>query len=303
MVVIGAHLLLAVSLPWIVWSLALARVARRRMLLVGALLSALTAAGMILPGFWLSSSLRPAEVRRVSVPIENLPAALEGTRIIVVADVHLGDQITLARARARLLPLRDLRADAVIFLGDLSGASASLFAPGAALLDEMAPDVPRFFAIGNHEQWIDGGLAVKEMREHGFTPLVDANQKLRIRGADLWLAGVDFTFSWRGNLTRALEGVPEDVPLVLLSHSPDVVADPLSRRAGLILSGHTHGGQVLLPFVGPLACSSAFGPKYASGLFTLGSTRLFVTRGLGDSFVAFRLYCPPEIAVLELQRA
>ena len=296
--VIGTHLTLAAAIPWAVFSMAVGRVAGRRMVFVGALLSAFTATGLILPGLWPSSSLRPAEVSRVSVPVKGLPAALDGVRIVVVGDTHLGDRITLPRARARLLPLRGLDADIVIFLGDIAGASRSRIAPGAELLDELAPRSQRFFVVGNHEQWIDEKLAIREMRKHGFTPLADANQRLRIRGANLWVAGVDFDYTWRDHLSRALRGVPDGAPLVLVSHTPDVVSDPLSQRADLLLSGHTHGGQVVLPFLGPLACSSIYGPKYASGLFTVGRSRLFVTRGLGEG--PLRLYCPPEIAVLEL---
>lgn len=298
-VVIGMHLSLAAAIPWAVWSTALSRVAGRRMISAAALLSAFTATGLILPGLWPSSSLRPAEVSRVSVPVKGLPAALDGMRIVVVGDMHLGDRITLPRARARLLPLRDLQADVVIFLGDLSGGNRSLIAPGAELLDELAPRSRRFLVVGNHEQWIDEELARDEMRRHGFTPLVDGNQRLRIRGADLWVAGVEFTYAWEDHLPRALRGVPASAPLVLFSHTPDVVGNPLAQRADLIVSGHTHGGQVVLPFLGPLACSSSYGPKYASGLFAVGRSWLFVTRGVGDSLTP-RLYCPPEIAVLEL---
>jgi predicted MPP superfamily phosphohydrolase len=300
-VVIGVHLSLAAAIPWAVWSTALSRAAGRRMILAGSLVGAFTVPGLILPGLWLSSTPAPAEVTYFSVPVKGLPPTLNGVRIIVIGDTHLGDRVTVPHTRARLRPLRELDGDIVIFLGDLAGGSRSLIAPGAALLDQFCPKTRRFFVVGNHEQWVDEDLALKEMRQHGFAPLIDANQRLHLRGADLWVAGVEFTYTWRNHLPCALRGVPDGAPLVLFSHTPDVVSDPLSQRADLVISGHTHGGQIVLPFLGPLACSSIYGPKYASGLFAVGRSRLFVTRGIGDW--PFRLYCPPEIAVLELHPA
>jgi len=124
---------------------------------------------------------------------------------------------------------------------------------------------------------------------------------MAIGGGELWIAGVNDLYSRAARPREAFEGVPDDGFVMLLSHSPDILDDPFAKRADLILAGHTHGGQVVPPMVGPVACSSRFGPRYAAGLHRVGESMLFVTRGLGEVVVPFRLGCEPEIAVLELR--
>jgi hypothetical protein len=300
--VIIAHLVLAAIVPWAAWSWAISRALGRALPWSGAVMAAVTAVGLSVPGLWLSSSTRPAQVTQVTVRLPRLPRQLDGVRIAVVSDLHLGGRASAEARRARLRPLQHVRADLVVFLGDLVSEPNPDPATAARILAECAPKgAHRLAVLGNHERWTDEKLAVAELTKAGFAPLVNASERAKANGADLWVVGVNDPYTGADRLDKALSGVPGDAFVLLLAHSPDILRRPLSRRADLVLAGHTHGGQVVFPLIGPIAASSWYGARYAAGLFGLGHTRLFVTRGLGEVVVPFRLHCPPEIAVLELR--
>jgi predicted MPP superfamily phosphohydrolase len=300
--VILAHLTLAVLIPWDIYAAALRRGTKRRALLASGMMVAVTAAGLTVPGVRPAWSRRPARVDVVPVPLPRLPRDLDGLRIAVVGDIHLGKEIPAREVQAILQPLVSQRVDLVVFTGDLAHQSKAELTQSAEILGRLAPRVPRYAVIGNHDRWTDQRVYTGEMARQGFRVLIDDAVRVPARGATIWLAGVNDPYTAKSRLDYALAKVPADAFLVLLAHGPDVLRDPRSRRADLILAGHTHGGQIRLPLVGPVSCSSWYGPRYASGLFTVGETRLFVTRGIGDGIVPVRVFCEPEIAVLELRR-
>jgi len=106
----------------------------------------------------------------------------------------------------------------------------------------------------------------------------------------------------KGNLAEAMRGVPREAFTILLAHSPDIIGQAAAAGLDLVLSGHTHGGQVRLPLVGPLYVNAELGGKYNQGLFRFGSTQLYVNRGIGTRFFPIRFLCPPEITVFTLRR-
>jgi len=302
-IVIMSHLALAIAVPWAVWGMAIDAAAGRRVPVGGGILVVLTAIGLAAPGVRLSDMPGPAQVTRLQVPLRRLPKALDGLTIILVSDTHVGPRVSVARARDRLAPMRGLKADLFVFTGDLGTRSRAEIRAAARMLRETAPKGPRFAVLGNHERWTDQSLAVRELMRNGFNTLVNNSQRVILRGAEFFIVGVNDPATGAANLRVALAKVPNDAFVILLAHSPDILADPLASRADLILAGHTHGGQVVLPMLGPLACSSSYGPRYASGLFEVAASKMFVTRGLGEVIVSLRLLCPPEIAVLTLRAA
>jgi predicted MPP superfamily phosphohydrolase len=140
------------------------------------------------------------------------------------------------------------------------------------------------------------------MAHHGIRLLVNEHLTLSRDGAQLHIAGVnDASYTEKADLAAALNGVPDGSEVILLSHAPAIMRDPLAQRASLVLSGHTHGGQVVLPGIGPIYVPSRLGRRYSSGLFRIGRTQLFITRGLGEVVPPLRINCPPEMAVLTLR--
>lgn len=119
-------------------------------------------------------------------------------------------------------------------------------------------------------------------------------------GLDLYLAGIDDVHEGRPLLGDTLECAPEGAPVVLLSHNPDIIASPRLHRIGLVLAGHTHGGQLVIPFWGPAHTQSAYLPRrHVAGHFQHGRTQFYITRGMGEG-IPLRFHAPPQIALITL---
>ncbi len=301
--VVTAHFVAISLVAAVVYVRSVSRGLRRPAPLAGLALTVLTFAALTLPGVRLSNSRRPAEVTRTMIEIDRLPPELDGLRIALVSDTHLSHHIPMDELRARLAPLRGISAHLVVFLGDLATKGDDEMRAAAEIIDDSAPVGGRFAVLGNHDVWIDAEEAETALVDQHFLVLRDEGCLLRVAGTTMWMAGVTNGLTQRGMVGKALDGAPDGAFVLLLAHSPDVLRDQGWQRADLILSGHTHGGQVNLPMIGPIAASSWYGPRYASGLFDLGRTKLYVTRGLGEVVTPFRILCEPEIAVLELKRA
>jgi predicted MPP superfamily phosphohydrolase len=158
-----------------------------------------------------------------------------------------------------------------------------------------------FASLGNHDHWFDAGKITRLIQDAGLPVLRNENTITLIDGeplpivglGDLWTEGVD--------MTRAFAGVEGPFALVLM-HNPDTFEDWSQPGSHLILSGHTHGGQVNIPWIGPPIVPSQYGGKYASGLFHRGRSQMYVNRGVGALFPPVRFNCRPEISIFHLQR-
>jgi predicted MPP superfamily phosphohydrolase len=152
--------------------------------------------------------------------------------------------------------------------------------------------------LGNHDHWTDADAVAGALTDAGITVLRNAAREV----ADgLWVAAVDDVWERYADLEKALEGVPAGATVVLLAHEPDY-ADEVAAdgRVSLQLSGHSHGGQVRLPFAGPLVLPY-LGRKYPAGLYRVGEMWLYVNRGVGLVSPAVRFNCRPEVTVLRLR--
>ena len=154
--------------------------------------------------------------------------------------------------------------------------------------------------LGNHEHWTDADAVAGALADAGITVLRNAAQEIR---EGLWVAAVDDVWEQHADLEKALDKVPTGATIVLLAHEPDY-ADEVAAdgRVSLQLSGHSHGGQVRLPFVGPPALPY-LGRKYPAGLYRVGGTWLYVNRGVGALGPPVRFNCRPEVTLLTLRAA
>lgn len=146
----------------------------------------------------------------------------------------------------------------------------------------------------------DVAALLSELQAHGVEPLVNCAVHLEDGGGSLWLAGIDDLLEGNADLAAAIRAVPESAPLVLLAHNPDVWLDPRVARCDLVLSGHTHGGQIMLPLVGAAHTQGThLSRRKAAGWFQRGRTRMFVSRGLGES-IPLRFRARPQAALIRL---
>ncbi len=231
--------------------------------------------------------------------------------IAVTADFHIGPfkrRIFLRRIVSRL---NALRPDLIVLPGDFLFDSDTRVDDLEALNALRAP-LGVFAVLGNHDsgqhmwngkhlQTADRSADVQRLLEQcGITVLRNQARALTHKGQSFAIAGIDDLWMPSSDLQQALASVPDAMPLLLLSHNPDVVLHPAHVRAALIISGHTHGGQFRLPIIGSLApIPSATGCTFDQGICSLASgTMLAVTHGIGETMCRARLFCPPEILVL-----
>jgi predicted MPP superfamily phosphohydrolase len=249
-------------------------------------------------GFW---RLKRLAVERRDVGLRGLAAAFDGYRIVFLTDPHYSAVVPrwwIARAVSEALKLRP---DLILLGGDYVSHSPRYVAGLTELLRPLAAPDGVFYVLGNHDHNVGAELVRHALREAGLTELRNAAALIR-RGADtLAVAGVgDLRFDVI-DFEAAVHGVADRVPRVVLSHDPDVFAFwPRELRLDLMLSGHTHGGQAHLPFVGPPYVPSQFGFRYLAGAVREGDRQLYISRGLGVITVPIRWGCPPEITLLVL---
>ncbi|MGD0913168.1 MAG: metallophosphoesterase [Terracidiphilus sp.] len=249
------------------------------------------------------------------VAIEGLPAAFEGARIAQVSDIHLDEFTEPLFLDYAIKVVNDLNADYVVLTGDyVSHEFGSMkFARGSAWqCANMLRNIKcsqRYAILGNHDALVGSRLVQAALNDNGIPALVNTYTPLERAGSRIWLAGLDDTDVGRPRVDLA---IPErirgiaDEPVILLCHEPDyadkVVASPAGQAVALMLSGHTHGGQVRFPLIPPFNLPKG-GRKYVEGWFRFGNMQLYVNRGLGTIGVPFRFNCPPEISVFTLHRA
>jgi len=191
--------------------------------------------------------------------------------------------------------------DLVALTGDYTTAYRRYIEPCAEALGTLSAPEGVWAVLGNHDHYTDPQLTTRALERAHIQMLNNANTTIR-RGSDtLQLAGID-DWDWGGtDWPRAFYGVDKKRPLVLLSHQPRVLDLAQTQNVSLILSGHTHGGQISLPFIGaPARFSKQL--KYLRGLYERNGTQLYVSRGTGVIGLPVRFGVPPEIAILRLRQ-
>lgn len=270
---------------------------RRRFLLVGG-----AGVGALAASYPFFIERHLLFTNRYRIPVEHLPEAFRGFRIAQVTDLHYGALVPLGFLRRVIAGTNAAGADVIVSTGDLVHAGGSgrdqIDAIWPLMCDLSAP-CGAFAVLGNHDHWADG-VRSRYWLERSGQNLRHRAVCLRRGDARLWLAGTGDLWEDRGDLDGLLAPVPEKDCRVVLAHNPDTADTDFTTRIDLMISGHTHGGQVRIPFVGTPVLPVQ-NKDYSSGLKT--SPRgmpVFISRGIGWSILPIRFNCPPEIAVLEL---
>ena len=241
-------------------------------------------------------------IERVDVPVKNLPAAFDGFTVAFLTDIHHGPYVNREQVAGIVRTTQQLQPDLIVHGGDYSLRDAKYIAPCFEVLANLRADFGTFGVLGNHDY--AHGLAETRagMRAAGITELTNAGVWLTRGSARLRLAGVDDLWRGKPDLAPALGDCTAADACVLVSHNPDFVERTLrDERVGLVLSGHTHGGQVIVPGGRNPFIPSAYGEKYARGLVAGPTAPVYVSRGLGTSGLPVRYNCPPELSLLTLR--
>ncbi len=240
-------------------------------------------------------------VARATVRLRNLPAAFEGLRVAFLADVHHGPFVPRAYVRHVVAMTNALRPDLVLLGGDYCHDGPRYIAPVHEDLGALRGRLGRFAVLGNHDHWDGLVPSIRGLERAGIPLLRNSGAWIERGGARIRIAGVADLWTGRPDVARAVgpEATDRDA-VVLISHNPDVAETLADPRVGLILGGHTHGGQVVLPGFGAPRVPSIYGQKYLRGLVQGPTCPVFVTRGVGTVTPPVRLFCRPEIALLTL---
>lgn len=270
---------------------------RRRPALLGGL--AILPLGLLGYGFYVEPAW--LDTPRVEVTLADLPLGFDGYRIALISDLHAGpyggpDEIArIYRATSELAP------DLVVLLGDFVASEPAEIEAVVAPLGQLRARDGLVGVLGNHDLWIDPDRISAELGGHGVRLLRNAGLPLE-RGPDrLWLAGLDDLRRGQPDLRAALAGGRAGDFVIVLAHNPLAVELARPRGLPLTLAGHTHGGQIQLPFVGPLLLPID-DRGLAEGLVRRGPSQVFVTRGVGLGTPPIRLGARPEIPLLVLRR-
>lgn len=229
--------------------------------------------------------------------VRGLPPALDGLRIGMITDVHHSAVVSAADVARAVTVLKDAAPDIMVLGGDyVSFFERGYIGPVAELLTPLAHAPHGSFAVlGNHDDEREMPAA---LASRGFTVLKDQRTALTIKGERLDIAGIRFWTKTPGEIAAVLKGTGGTT--ILLAHDPRRLTEAAALDVQLVLSGHTHGGQVILPSVGAIA-----GRKFPvlAGYATKEHTAIFVSRGVGTVYVPLRINCPPDVAVLTLRPA
>ena len=252
------------------------------------------------------------EVTSLEVGVPSLPAAFDGISFVQLSDIHLDEFTEPFLLRHSIEQINRIQPDAVLLTGDFVSYeitprkfSVKSAWQCAEILSELkCPEV--YAVLGNHDLWLSGTEVTRALVAHGITVLKNEYVPLERKGSRIWLAGLDDPVCGEPDPDKAIPVSIRNQPVVLMCHAPDYADDLVARGVGksvsLMLSGHTHGGQVRVPMVGALQLPIG-GRKYIEGLFRLGSMKLYVNRGIGTVGVPFRFACPPEITKITLRPA
>jgi uncharacterized protein len=269
--------------------------------------AALAAAGLVaVEAAWREP--RRLVVRRPVLRLERWPAALDGLRVAVVADLHAGaPHFGLRRVEQVVARVNAERPDLVALLGDYVDPNVLLarrLAPEAIArrLGRLRAPLGRLAVLGNHDWREDGERIGRALADAGIRVLEDEAVPLGHDPGAPWVVGLADLRHRRPDPRAAFAAVPEGAPVLALAHDPDLFP-LLPARAALVLAGHTHGGQVGLPVVRGLVIPSWWGERYAHGHVVEHGRHLYVSAGVGTSGVPVRLLAPPEVVILELRGA
>jgi predicted MPP superfamily phosphohydrolase len=238
--------------------------------------------------------------------VPNLPSAFSGKTVAVLADLHHGPFVGIDFVREAVALTNSLSPDLVALVGDYAhkGSDAHRqLPPCLEALSALSAPLGVFAVPGNHDMARGGALYREAVAGTPLLDLTTAGRPVSLGGERLWLAGVDDLWWGKPDLDRALAEVPPGSAVVLLCHNPDFAEDRPDGRVGLVLSGHTHGGQAYLRGVGSSWLPSKYGDKYRRGLVPGPASAVFVSRGLGEAGVPLRVNSPPEVCLLTLETA
>jgi predicted MPP superfamily phosphohydrolase len=244
------------------------------------------------------------DIVELSLSLPRLSKVFSGLRVVQISDIHAGEQFMPGHLGEIVENVLALRPDIVLITGDFVYSSPlmteEILQTTGALLAQISASVPVFAVMGNHDHWWDVSRVRGMLQNANVRELANDFFTIEREGSLLHLCGVDDYYEHKASLDPILSNLPETGCAILMAHEPDYAdKSSITDRFDLQVSGHSHGGQVVVPFLGPLVLPN-YGRKYPSGLYKIGEMHQYTNRGLGMVFPYVRFLCRPEITVFTL---
>ena len=236
-------------------------------------------------------------VEQIEIRLKRLPKNLEGFRLVHLSDIHHSPFTDIEHISRAVKVANSLKPDMFVLTGDYVSHESAYIAPMAEVLGKLESEFGTFACLGNHDHWTDAEMVTDKLREANIKVLINEGVRFKAKDASFWLAGVDDYMVGKTDLRAALRGSFPDEMKMLLAHNPIIVRRAARVGVDLMLSGHTHGGQIKLRDDEKRILPRR---KLKNGLYRRKDTQIYITRGIGTVVLPVRYGCPPEISLLEL---
>ena len=236
-------------------------------------------------------------VEKIDVKLKRLPKKLDGLRLVHLSDVHHSPFTSLEHIARAVEVSNRLQPDLFILTGDYVSHDSEYIAPVAEVLGKLESEFGTFACLGNHDHWTDAEHVTECFRKAKINVLINEGFRFSAHDASFWLCGVDDYMVGKTDLRAALRGAFPDEMKLVLAHNPVIFRQAARFDVDLVLSGHTHGGQVKLRDEDKRALPNR---KLKNGLHRRKDTQIYITRGIGTVVLPIRYQCPPEISLIEL---
>jgi uncharacterized protein len=271
--------------------------------------SILTIVGTGYGGYFYANEIEPRllKINKHVISHVDIPESFNGFKIVQFSDTHLGFHYDLKQFKKMLAQISSLKPDIIFFTGDLMDAPNQYpFSEEIVpLLKNLEAPFGKYSIYGNHDHGGYGSDIYKNiMKLADFKLLLNSSEQIQLLdGSRIFVMGIDDAMLGRPDFESAMENIPDEHYKILLSHAPDLADNAVRYGIQLQLSGHSHGGQIQIPFVGALI-TPPFAKKYWEGFYEIGVTEtpltLYVNRGIGTTRLPFRFLSKPEITLFTL---
>ena len=263
----------------------------------------LMATGMIMGTYSFKIERFWYQIKKVQLKVKNLPDAFNGWKIVQFSDIHLGFNYDIKDFQRVVRMINNINPDIIFFTGDLIQIGNTKPELSLPLLRELkASRGGKWGVIGNHDFYTKDQVT-QVLESAQFKMLNNSHGFIESNHERLYIAGIDDVMYGVPNIGKAVAGLADDDCVLLLAHEPDIADESSKYPVSAQFSGHSHGGQVRLPFYGPII-RQVLARKYVDGLYQVGESKmpLYVNRGIGTTNLAIRFFCRPEITIFQLTR-
>lgn len=245
------------------------------------------------------------EEKTIIISDSDVPQSFVGKKIVFVSDIHHGQYFERERVASLVKKVNELDPDIIILGGDYISGNAGYIEPCFEELSKLEAKMGVFGVTGNHDEWEDHNLTVKSMGKAGITVLSDRGEWLEVGKDRIKITGINWYssryFYYGPDIGPLIEDAEEDDFVILVSHTPDFAEELRTSKVDLMLSGHTHGGQITFFGLWAPYVPSYYGQKYRTGIVKTDKTTVLISNGAGNTFLPIRFFARPQINIVILE--